>query len=190
MQEPHKSHDAAFMHQQQQQQKPLQGQQQQQAGHNQKSFVALELLQQLSQQPPSCHADSFPSSSSGSPEGSALVSQVLTLTCVVLLHSGFTFNWQGTLHEEGCCMISMGMRPRSNWQQAARDVRLQPVLDQQSLCPGCVILFSPQLCKSCIGRHCIVHVHACCILCIVQFKPKAETSIAAPFDCMCAGEAT
>ena len=170
MQEVHKSHNAAFMHQQQLQQKPLQGQQQQQAGHNQKSFVALELLQQLSQQPPSCHADSFPSSSSGSPEGSALVSQVLTLTCVVLLHSNFTFNWQGTLHEEGCCMISMGMRPRSNWQQAARDVRLQPVLDQQSLCPGCVILFSPQLCKR-ASLHC-----ACaCMLHLVHSTVQTES---------------
>lgn len=72
-QEPHRS--PAFMQQQQQQQqKALQGQQQQ-AGYNQKSSLAQDLLQQLSQQPASCHADSIPSSTSGSPEGSALVSQ-------------------------------------------------------------------------------------------------------------------
>lgn len=137
MQEPHKSHNAAFMHQQQQQQKPLQGQQQQQAGHNQKSFVALELLQQLSQQPPSCHADSFPSSSSGSPEGSTLVSQVLTQTCVVLLHSVCAFDLKRTLHVETSCMISMGTGPSIRWHQAARDVRHRLVLDQQSLSLHC-----------------------------------------------------
>ncbi|DBA79221.1 TPA: hypothetical protein ACH3X1_009036 [Trebouxia sp. C0004] len=76
LQEPHQSHNTAFMHekQQQQQRKPLQGQQQQ-AGHNQKTPLALDILQQLSQQLASCQADSIPSSSSGSLEGSALVSQ-------------------------------------------------------------------------------------------------------------------
>jgi hypothetical protein len=120
MQEPHQRHNTAFMRQQQQQQ----------AGYNQKSSLALGLLQQLSQQPASCHADSFPSSSSGSPEGSALVSQVLTQTCVVLSHSVFAFNLERAVHGERCCMTSMGMGPRIKWHQAARDVRHQLVLDQ------------------------------------------------------------
>ena len=87
MQGPHQSHNTACMQQQQQQQqqKPLQGQQQQ-AGYHQKNSLALDLLQQLSQQPASCHADLFSSSSSGSPEGSALVAKVLTQTCVMFLH--------------------------------------------------------------------------------------------------------
>ncbi len=69
------------------------------------------------------------------------MSQVLTQTCVVLLHSVCAFDLEKALREERWCMVSMGIGPRVEWHEAARDVRHDPVRDQQSLCPGRVILY-------------------------------------------------